>query len=207
MEELIIQIIVDIVTQYADIVREWKEEFSDIRYYNLRKLQICDVVEDSNFYDYTQAFRTFVDEKYQKITFMHNNGLLTSARVTNRVKSIRSMDDKIRRYNSGNLHGKMKVNKCLNDIVGFRIILGDNLNRIQIANLLSDKYSSTREQSFRITEASKNGYYATHVYFKVDNSCFPCEIQLWNMEDAKQNIKMHFSYKEDYTIDIKKGSE
>ncbi|MGB5945324.1 hypothetical protein [Paenisporosarcina sp.] len=117
---------------------------------------------------------------------------------TNRIKDPVSRLAKIIHYVSGkNEGGKVSIKKCLNDLFGFRIFVQD-------FNHTEENYILIRDQilmpNVKITNSSKSGYLATHVYFSNgNNKCFPWELQLWNLSDVDSNFRSHSIHKQGYT--------
>lgn len=107
------------------------------------------------------------------------------------------MQDKISKYYLDEKHGygEVPINKCINDILGFRIIFNKSIDLIKIIEYINSNYSN-----LICINSSKNGYIATHVYFIKDNNFqFRWELQLWNMEDVENNKECHEKYKQEYT--------
>ena len=131
-----------------------------------------------------------------------DSNLFKISTSTTRVKNINSVETKIDRYyNSPDLNGKSPINKCLNDLLGFRIIIDSDFTHSDIENFVNNKYNSLQNITLKCTDSSKYGYIASHIYFhkKGDNSVFPWELQIWKESDKINNIKQHKKYKQDYT--------
>ncbi|WP_270613221.1 hypothetical protein [Coprococcus sp. AM97-35] len=111
-----------------------------------------------------------------------------------RIKQLNSIEYKISRYNTGDLKGKVPINKCLNDLFGVRIIIDSSFTHDDLADHLKAKYSM-----LKLTNASKNGYIASHLYFMMDNQLFPWKLQIWQKQDEMNNLASHKLYKQDYT--------
>ena len=71
----------------------------------------------------------------------------------------------------------------------------ENISLIEIFKYLKENFSC-----YKCTDANKEiGYRAVHLYFSEDNFDFPWELQIWEAEDATNNIKLHKKYKQAYT--------
>lgn len=207
MNEFVVKLIEEISQYYLRLVSDWKKESKGCRPYNLNKYQIRDVIYDPAFLAYLDDFHNYLTTRLQLTIPIMELAQIASCKVEVRVKLKASIEDKIDRYNRGTLQGKMKVNKCLNDLAGFRIILNPQITRTQAATDFNAACSIKYGSNLKVTDASKNGYVATHIYLKADNLSFPCEVQLWDENDEDENIRMHSLYKEGYNNDVKKGSE
>lgn len=107
-----------------------------------------------------------------------------------RIKNIDSIYKKIDRYCKNNKTiGKSSFNKCLNDFIGFRLILEFDLNKL--FDLLKEKYSDKKGVKILISKKT-NVYKAIHIYIKKDNFCLPWEIQIWEKKDKIINDEEHF---------------
>lgn len=69
-------------------------------------------------------------------------------KITVRVKQLNSVEYKIHRYSTGQLEGKVPINKCFNDLFGIRIIIN--------SDFLNENYFD-----LKLTDSSKNGYVAS----------------------------------------------
>lgn len=89
----------------------------------------------------------------------------------------------------------MAINKCLNDIIGFRLIFKRDEDFKKIISYIKNKYSN-----IKCIDSSKNKYIAVHLYFTNDNNyLFRWELQLWNSSDEYNNKESHEKYKQEYT--------
>lgn len=93
--------------------------------------------------------------------------------------------------------GKVSINKCLNDLFGFRVLMDDFNHNDTYYGLIKENIADT---NCRIHNSCKNEYNATHIYFtNGNNKCFPWELQIWNKKDAEKNFHSHFLHKQGYT--------
>ena len=79
--------------------------------------------------------------------------------------------------------------------MGVRIILKDAPSCGEI-----DVYIKEHYPKFRVINAAREGgYIATHVYYRISNSYFPWELQIWDKRNAVNNRISHSKYKQEYT--------
>lgn len=118
-----------------------------------------------------------------------------------RTKEYPSIIDKLKFYRLGKEEvGKIPLNKCLNDLLGFRIHLDyfdhNNKNFKDICEKLKKHYGNRID--FR--DASKGNYKAFHFYLYGKSwTYFPWEIQIWKNEDLETNDVSHLAHKQQYT--------
>lgn len=119
-----------------------------------------------------------------------------------RVKNQNSIESKLAVYmhkgeenGEKSLRGKIPLAKCLNDLFGVRYIFKNNEYSLQ------EIYTHLKKTfpELKVTDSSKHGYKAIHVYFKKDNLTFQWELQVWNQCDVANNKESHRKYKQDYT--------
>lgn len=191
MEELC-EIIKEIMRQYS-IINECLKNASFYNPLNLKRKTIKDVYNDNKFYIYISKFRDYLNDN---ITESSNSiiNCQSKYRVTTRVKTLNSIQYKIKNYYMNHENGNIPIKKCLNDIFGIRIIINDDLN----INIID--YISVAFPNIKVINSSKMNYKAIHVYFgnEIDNTCFQWELQIWNESDEQTNLKSHNIYKQDY---------
>ena len=111
-----------------------------------------------------------------------------------RVKTRESIDDKIARFSIR--EDQYPVNNWLNDIFGARIIL--TADEIQYVMVLLDDW----KDEFGLKNwylRNKQGYRRLHIDFKNNNNFYlPWELQIWDAEDIKSNIKNHEKFKRNF---------
>lgn len=136
--------------------------------------------------------------KYRLVLHESINDYLMTANIDikyfYRVKTRESIDDKIERYSVR--EDQYPVNNWLNDIFGARIILTDDEIK-QIMELLDDWQEEFNLKNWYLR--NKEGYRGLHIYFKNRNNFyFPWELQVWDAEDVKNNIKNHEKFKRNF---------
>ena len=89
-------------------------------------------------------------------------------------------------------NGKIPINKCLNDFLGFRIFV-DDLESIYD----SLQKSILKTQKIKIYLREDDKYRAIHIYFKNGrNVYFPWELQIWDIKDSISNEISHREHKQ-----------
>lgn len=121
------------------------------------------------------------------------------AEINMRIKDPESRISKITHYILGKPEeGKVEIKKCLNDLLGFRIIIDDFTHTDE--NIESIKREHFPKGEVRIHNSCKGEYKATHVYFQNrNNKFFPWELQIWNLADSECNKISHSVHKQGYT--------
>lgn len=176
--------------EYFEFNEKWKES----NYYyniNLRKNEVCDLLDDEEMLNIIFNYREFINVNNVQLIIDFQRFNSDKSKVSTRVKAKNSIEDKITRYTKGLEHGngKIQINKCLNDLFGIRIVMEYDFKFEEILNLVEKNYDN-----LKCRDASNRGYKATHIYFKQDNF----ELQIWNKKDEINNIISHEKYKQDY---------
>lgn len=195
-----------IYSNYKEYCKSWHSIKSGRM--NLKSKQIRDVYNsscgiDNRFLDYMHTFKDGLTSFYRKILLELDDSIdiTDKTEFTGRVKSEESIRNKIY-IKSKDQHGKFPINKCLNDLLGLRIIDKDYKNNI---NVLEKKILWFKEQGCSINNIyrdTKEGYKGYHIYFKDSNEAFPIELQIWDSENEKKNRELHVPYKQSYVKDI-----
>lgn len=177
--------------------------------YNLKRLQISDIckIEDTSnqtSMDLNFDFIIYMNEYCNQLNKVYFDpfydflGVEDGMDFTSRIKHPDSRMSKIWHYRLAKKElGKVNANKCLNDLMGFRILTENFVhddNTINEIKLMLDK------TNVKIHNSSKGDYKATHVYFQNGNNIyFPWELQIWNIVDHDININSHALHKQSYT--------
>ena len=103
--------------------------------------------------------------------------------------------------------GNVPLNKCINDLQGYRVILDidceyDDL-KSHLQNYLEKYRMQNREVRIRylVAHRANNSYNAIHLYLnkKGNNFVFSWELQIWLKKYENSNLKSHAEYKQGYT--------
>lgn len=181
-----------IQAEYAQLTAEWEQ--SD--YYtkiNLKKIQVCDLVENKLILDTIVNYREFINQNNIQLLMDFKKFNSKIATVNIRVKTKNSIEFKIENYINNHENGKVSISKCFNDLFGIRIICSEKVSFDEVLQLINTKYNN-----LKCIDSTKNNYKATHIYFKKDNYAFQWELQVWNKIDEVNNINSHEKYKQDY---------
>lgn len=146
-------------------------------------------------YRYREILKQNIAEDRLRLVNESNNAKIY---IESRIKNINSIFSKIYQYiKEKKEHGSVPIIKCLNDLFGARV---------EVPVLKSKELRSIVEESSKkagiktiINNATKQGYYAIHLYFVKDNYSFRWEIQFWLTKDDKKNRDSHAKYKQAYT--------
>ena len=182
-----------IIKKYDEINLEW-EKNENYNQLNMKKIQVADVYIDKEKLNYIFNYRNFINDKFPYIfSELQQIGFLSN--VTSRVKALNSIQYKIENYKLNHEDGKIPLKKCLNDLLGFRIVLLNDIDYNSVKSYIKDIFPS-----LKCIKSTKKEYDAVHIYFgNENNKKFQWELQLWNKSKEKTNLKSHAEYKQDYT--------
>ena len=111
-----------------------------------------------------------------------------------RIKSQESIENKYSRY-----YPDSQVRKVFNDILGFRAFCDTYYD---VIHLNDDKFKIVDMSSGK---ANDDGYRGVHLYYQIDNSYYPIEIQYNTLYDRQLNNWLHiYVYKQNYSNEIGK---
>lgn len=180
-----------ILLVYEDVSGQWVKSEKYLRV-NLKKTCVSRVQKESGILDLIWAYRNFIEDNgvIANTAFELNKFRQT---ISIRIKTQNSIEYKIEKYIFSREKGMMPVNKCLNDLVGIRVFVSDDVSHKNIREHIDDSYPK-----LKCIDSSKDDYIATHIYFKTDNFSFPWELQIWRNEDRENNLKSHKQYKQEY---------
>lgn len=133
------------------------------------------------------------DDINKVINFYNNSEIMDELAIDYRIKS---EDSCLRKYDK--FYPYMRVEKTFNDVLGFRMLCDnydgilnhDNIDKIRIVDMSQGK-------------ANDDGYRGVHLYFQLDHSHYPVEIQMNTYYDRQINNWLHkYLYKKNYPDDI-----
>lgn len=197
--DILISVIQDF---YYDCNKLWLNQYPEASF-NMKKQKMKDILNKSSLLSNIYSYRTFllnnsIDSEL-KLLFLKNNEL-ENANLFVRIKNDNSIQDKIYRYNHEEHHnyGEESINKCLNDILGIRIIVKEDIDYDSLQTYLQNKYDTIR---CIISHPEESDYYAVHVYFgRGNNQNFRWELQIWDEKHSKSNEESHRNYKQNYKV-------
>lgn len=196
------RIIKEIFKRYQQYSKEY--ETSETEKINLKRKCIYHFLEkeneilDSNIFREIENFKNLIDQEASSFLIDEEISILNTDR---RIKNDKSIYNKLLKYRMGPEEGKIPIQKCLNDLLGYRFIFTNNINFDDLYDCLKGIVEKDKElnSKVRVLDSSKNNYKAIHLYFKgVSNCTFPCELQVWLNDDDKTNKQSHKLYKQDY---------
>lgn len=211
------QLIFEINDIHNDFSNQWFEQHSTYPL-NLNKKQVrnvCSVINedmfflDGNFYSNIKGYITKLKELVISIKLMELDYTYNQYDFRSRVKQNESIINKLKFYQVGkDGKGAYGLNKCLNDLLGFRIEVEDfNHDCEHFEKMCLDL---TTQINIKKINSTKDNYNATHIYFYGDsNRFFPWELQIWNPIHVETNDFSHAQHKQEYTkwADIYKNSK
>ena len=162
---------------------------------NLKKNTVSSIISDEGI---SQQFQSIIDRYRRALLTVNMLELINFSSnfpyVRFRIKQAESISEKLLYYSTkeGN-NGEYPINKCLNDILGFRIIVS---NSPEINSLLQSD-TAIQNTVFKIIQRKIGDYEATHLYFKnKKNSYFPWELQIWDVSHSSLNVESHEKHKQ-----------
>ena len=194
------KLILFLQNEFKNFYSDWKNDGNYVKF-NMKKNLVENLYNDENLFLYVLKYRDFISSKVDDMHDKVNN--LGIENVTFRIKTVNSIQYKIKNYTKTHEYGKIPINKCLNDLLGFRIICPKNINFDSIFQIVEEKFDN-----IKCISGSKGEYVAVHLYFgKGNNYVFPWELQIWDKSHEESNYSSHFKYKQSYTKWEKENEE
>lgn len=194
-------LVIDFIIKHYDCMcLEWIDKCNNTQMINLKKKTIKSVFENIDINDYIFTYSNFVVS--YSVNIDTDSLELQKSKIHTRTKARNSIEGKLKLYNGPKHHnGNIPINKCMNDLLGFRIIIDDEFSFLDIKDFVESNYSNLSGYKLKCIDSSKNGYFAIHIYFSKEGSnyFFPWELQVWKKSDEVNNIFSHKKYKQDYT--------
>ncbi len=133
-----------------------------------------------------------LEDIQRHIDWLDSLTFLTSVKMDYRIKSISSVELKYNRY-----FPDSQMRKVFNDILGFRGLCDNYEEVFDLANI-----DELRLADLSKGKAQDDGYRGIHIYYQIDNSFYPIEIQYNTYYDRQLNNWLHkYLYKkENYDI-------
>ncbi|MHB0809379.1 MAG: nucleotidyltransferase family protein [Facklamia hominis] len=162
---------------------------------NFSRKQVNHLIENHSL---KNLFFSYLDEYYFRLRPFVISDRILSLDVDNRIKDRDSIVFKLNKYYLGKEKGKMPIQKCLNDILGFRYITKENLMESQDFKVICEKLKKEKIIYFYYIRRDGN-YNAIHMYFKgKSNNFLPWELQIWYNEHEEGNRLSHAEHKQYY---------
>ncbi|MCY0088600.1 MULTISPECIES: hypothetical protein [Bacillus amyloliquefaciens group] len=199
------ELIIDINNAHKEISTEFHLEKKD-DLINLKRKQINHVthINEENTFSVDSLFLQLISNYreelllYSAYTDLQNKYKELILRL--RTKETTSIVNKLKYYLVGKKEeGKIPINKCLNDLLGFRIhptFFDHNKNCFQkTCQQLKQIYNNRID----FMDSSKGDYKAFHIYLYGEEwKYFPWEIQIWCLKDRTQNDLSHKDHKQEH---------
>lgn len=196
-----------IIRDMSRLHDNFSDEFYNLPFlndYNLKNLRKWDVTDAINDDFFMQTLIPKYRNTLESDNTLNFELLKLSAKVGSRFRYRVKLEDtiiiKLRHYSykEKEIHG-LYVSKCLNDVFGGRLILGNiNSNSDKIQNLLKDLHDKKIINKFYHRE--DHGYKAFHCYFQSNNKVLPWELQIWDNQDCETNIRAHTQHERNRTM-------
>ena len=186
------KVIVAIQKDYDRICNVWNASIE--KPINLKKRLVINARENSEILNIIWKYRSLINDELISIMFNLHTIQYMNSSVTSRVKAQNSIEFKLENYFENHEDGKIPLKKCLNDLLGIRIVIDGDFTYQDVKQYMDEKFPG-----YKCIDSSKLSYIATHIYFENGNSFFPWELQIWKKQDEKNNFISHKEYKQDYT--------
>lgn len=200
MVEVYKNLIIDISTLhnkfYTTLVHDLKPNIN----YSSKQLNHLqrDTVLSDNFIQYVTTYKKrltkFVSsEEFDEIETKYNEMYLRT-----RVKELDSLEEKINRYTNGHEKGKIPIQKCVNDMLGFRVISDKDLRYDSNFKSMCEEMKK-KNNIYRYYVRNHDNYHGIHLYFKSKSNLYlPWELQIWYTEHERTNYQSHLQHKQAY---------
>ncbi|WP_162287782.1 hypothetical protein [Indiicoccus explosivorum] len=202
----LVELIIHTNTLHHKHSRQWLNDLQDV--YNLKRSQVKNICLSST--DSEEDNKVTLDTHFLQYMNSYCEGLIPvlyepaydffglDFDISIRIKDPDSRVAKLMHYMKDKEEkGAMSIKKCLNDLFGLRVWI-DGFDHSEAA--IDHIKNLVQIEPFRIYNASKGEYKATHAYFSNgNNKYFPWELQIWNPEDTQSNICSHSIHKQGYT--------
>ncbi|MDN8592008.1 hypothetical protein Q0V21_25000 [Paenibacillus sp. 11B] len=173
---------------------------------NLKKKRIDSIItndqdeEQQNFHLFDPSFldliQNYQDALGKQVVYMDYDFDYRHFDFRLRIKQKDSIINKLFHYRYAKAEqGGVSINKCLNDLLGFRIMIDDFDHASTDVDDFLDDIKSSIGYKLNCNNACKDDYKATHIYINGDNKYFPWELQIWNPIDAERNEQSHKEHK------------
>lgn len=186
------KLIVAVQSNYDRICNIWTDK-SELQI-NLKKKLVINAREDAEILNNIWKYRSIINDELINIMFDLQRINYEKSSVTSRVKAQNSIEFKLENYANNHEGGRIPLKKCLNDLLGIRIVIEDEFSHQDVKEYVEKKF-----HGYKCIDSSKLSYTATHIYFENGNAYFPWELQIWMKRDEKNNFNSHKKYKQDYT--------
>lgn len=169
---------------------------------NYSKVEVRHIMDDK--IDVSKRFFSYLPKYLEQLNLftLESIAILEEkyhfVRLRSRVKSNGSISQKLTQYLNKDDSGKFPIQKCLNDLCGFRISIDLQIFETEEFLSLMDKLKK-EGIIFRHYYRQDGSYKAYHLYLKNKSNLFlPWELQIWYNEDEESNYSSHAEHKQGY---------
>lgn len=179
------------------------EDINLVHRLNFSKVEVRNILSPSSpeskyFFEYIQVYLKELNQ-FSLFQIPDIEDKYTEISLRSRVKNHNSISNKLQQYNvKGDPQGSYALQKCLNDLFGFRVILDERVSDKPEFKRLTDDLK-TKGIIFRNYLRTDGDYRGYHSYFKNKSNLFlPWELQIWYNKDVNGNYESHFEHKQKY---------
>lgn len=197
--------ILTLISEIRDAHIEFSKKVQDMLHLNLKRTKVYHMFLDDQIgvisEDYYKYIISYVEKINELSIYLEFEYHYSDLDLSMRVKQKESITNKLNHYRYGKKEaGRVPLNKCLNDLLGVRIILKDFNHDCSCFLELCEAIEDIDGYKIKVEDSTKNGYVATHVYFYgKGNFSFPWELQIWSRRDDENNKESHYEHKQSYT--------
>ncbi|KJH55716.1 hypothetical protein UF14_17235 [Bacillus licheniformis] len=199
-------LIVEINEAHSEFSKEFASEKQDALI-NLKRKQVNHVtqVKNGNTFSVDNLFLQLISNYREKLldyiaTDVDFESQYTDLILRARTKESTSIINKLKYYLVGkNEAGKLPLNKCLNDLFGFRIHPTFFDHNKECFQETCQRLKRLYKNRIDFRDSSKGNYKAYHIYLYGESwEYFPWEIQVWRLSDREQNDLSHKQHKQEH---------
>jgi putative GTP pyrophosphokinase len=133
-----------------------------------------------------------MEEMKQYTEWLYQKEVLDDIALDYRIKSLQSISMKFDRY-----YPDKQMRKVFNDILGFRAFCDSYKQVLELENAIY------RVADMSDGKSNDDGYRGVHLYYQIDNSYYPIEIQFNTLFDRQLNNWLHdYVYKKSYPQEV-----
>lgn len=210
--------VVNLLKYYNNLYDEWSKVRTCRINFKRKKLYEVFMFDTISETKYSFFDNEFIGDIEKYLTFLNEQMIISppfdyrfkELNISSRVKAFNSVLYKVIYYCAEKKErGHVPIKKCINDLLGYRVILNDEIEYDDIVKLLDKIIKDTKSDRISYIKANRanNDYNAIHVYFQYDNFSYRWELQIWLKRFEHKNIESHKLHKQEYTkweFEIKK---
>lgn len=192
--ELFVNEILKLHQSFSD---NWRET-SNSKLINLKKARIHTMLNEKvfnkEFLEIVDEYHLLLNRQFSNLSEIQYDFESEIWEIRSRVKQKDSIINKLFHYSENQAGAGYPLNKCLNDIMGYRLMIdGIDITSDETQGLC-EKIAS--KEGLRSYYQDKNGYQGIHFYFNNSNNFnFPWELQIWSKDNELDNERLHSDHK------------